>query len=132
MMYDDELIDLLYDKMAKDKELMAVLKNPSSQKGLNLRIRRELTPLSEATAANVPFIAMYLSSSTETDNIYVTRAFLNIDFYASNRSEMKKLKSHVRRVLETENLLTVSQYNQPSETKGVYRYTQKYRPLIWA
>lgn len=131
-MTDDELIDDLYSAMTKDEELMKILGMPKTSKERNLRIRRELTPLSEATSDNVPFLSLYLSSSTETENVYITRAFLNVDFYARNRAEMKKLKSHVRRIFENKSLLSESQYDIASDTKGVYRFTMKFRPLIWA
>lgn len=132
MTYDDELIDDLYKEMTKDKELMEVLKKPKTAKEKNLRIRRELTPLSEATAENVPFLSMYLSSCTETDNVYVTRAFLTVDFYAGSIAELKKLKKAVRNIFEPKGLLSESQHSVASDTKGVYRYRIIYRPLIWA
>ena len=131
-MTDDDYIDKIYSLMIADKELMGILGNPKTPKEKNLRIRRELTPLSEATAENVPLISLYITSTTETENIWLSRAFLNADIYAKNRAEMKVIKKCVKRIFESTGQLSESQHDIKSDTKGVSRYRFIYRPIIEA
>ena len=44
---------------------------------------------------------MYLSSATETDNLYVTRGFFNIDFYTKNREDCRKMKTIVMDIMNS-------------------------------
>ena len=126
------LLNVLYKKFCQNDELMELLGNPQTPEERVARIHREITPLEYATADNVNFISMYLSSATETDNLYVVRAFLNIDYYAASREELARIKSIVTEILRDMEIFCTSMYNVPSDTKGVYRYTQKFRPLIWS
>ena len=132
-MRDDlELLNVLYKKFCQNDELMELLGNPQTPEERVARIHREITPLEYATADNVNFISMYLSSATETDNLYVVRAFLNIDYYAGSREELARMKSIVTEILRGMDIFCTSMYNAPSDTKGVYRYKQMFRPLIWS
>lgn len=132
MTEDLELLNVLYAKFCKNDELMGLLGNPKTPKERVARIHREITPLEYATEKNVNFISMYLSSATETDNIYVVRAFLNMDYYAASREELARMKRIVTEILRDMDIFCVSTYNVPSDTKGVYRYKQMFRPLIWS
>ena len=96
---DLELLNVLYAKFCKNDELMGLLGNPKTPKERVARIHREITPLEYATEKNVNFISMYLSSATETDNIYVVRAFLNVDYYAASREQLARMKSIVTEIL---------------------------------
>lgn len=126
------LLNVLYKKFCQNDELMELLGNPQTPEERVARIHREITPLEYATADNVNFISMYLSSATETDNLYVVRAFLNIDYFAASREEMAQMKSIVTEILRDMDIFCTSMYNVPSDTKGVYRYKQMFRPLIWS
>ena len=132
MRNDLDLLDVLYKKFCQNDELMELLGNPQTTDEKVARIHREITPLEYATVDNVNFISMYLSSATETDNIYVVRAFLNIDYYAGSPSDMARMKSIVTEILRGMDIFCTSMYNVPSDTKGVYRYKQMFRPLIWS
>lgn len=132
MIDDMDLLNVLYSKFCKNEELMALLGNPKTPEERNARIHREIMPLDYATSENVNFISMYLSSATETDNQYVTRGFLNIDYFTSSRSDLGKIKRIVTDILQEMDIFCCSMYNAPSITKGVYRYSQKFRPLLWA
>lgn len=129
---DFGLLDEVYSMLCKNRELMALLGSPKTPSERNNKIRREITPLSFVTVENLNFMSIYLSSTTETDNIYVVRAFLNVDYYAKSREELAKIKRLVTETLREKDYFAGSMYSIPSETKGVYSYTQKFRPLIFA
>lgn len=129
---DMELSDLIYEKLIQNKEFMNLVGNPKTAKERNVRIRREICPMEYATAENVNFISMYLSSATETDNLYVTRGFFNIDFYTKNREDCRKMKTIVMDIMNSMDFHCVSMYNTQADAKGVFKYTQKYRPLLWS
>ena len=132
MLDDMELLDELYAACWKNAELASLLSNPSTPKERSERIHREITPMSYATAEKVNFISMYFGSATETDNIYVIRGFLIVDYYARSRNDIKKMKSLVSEILQDKDIFRVSAGSIPSETKGVFIYSEKYRPLVWA
>lgn len=127
-----ELLDNLYDKFLQNDKLMELLGNPQEVEEQSAKIRKEVTPLDYATEENVNFISMYLSSATETDNIYVVRAFLNIDYFAGTPYDLAEMTRIVTEILREQDIFCTSMYSMPSDTKGVYRYTQKFRPLIWS
>lgn len=129
---DMSLADKIYDKLRKNTEFMKLLGKPKTATERNMKIRREICPLDFATADNVNFICIYLSSATETANVFVTRGFLNIDFYAKNREECRKMKNIVMEIMNELDMHCVSMYQEESDTKGVFKYTQKYRPLLWS
>lgn len=126
------LLDDLYHQFCQNADLMKLLGSPQTPQARNDRIRRELTPLSYATTNNVNFISMYLSSATETENIYVVRAYLHIEYYTKSREDLAKIKRLVTEILRDNGYFAVSMFNLPSETKGIYRYVQSFRPLIFA
>ena len=129
---DMGVLDDVYRKLKKNKDLMKLLGNPKTEGEINRRIRRELTPLSYATVDNVNFVSIYFSSATETDNIYVLRGFLCVDYYAKSRADLKAMKRIITEELREEDFFVGSCYNLPSDTKGVYKYAQRYRPLMFA
>lgn len=132
-MRDDlDLLNVLYAKFCQNDELMELLGNPKTPEERVARIHREITPLEYATVDNVNFISMYLSSATETDNLYVVRAFLNIDYFAGSREDLARMKRIVTEILRGMDIFCTSMYNVPSDAKGVYRYKQMFRPLIWS
>ncbi len=132
-MYKDlELLDELYARLYENEELTALLDNPVTASERNERIRRELTPLKFATVDNVNFLSMYFSSGTETNNIYVIRGFLHVDYFTKTREDCRSIQSIVNKILEENYLLRVSFANEASYTKGVFGYSEKYRPLIFA
>ena len=132
-MYGDlELLDELYDRLYRNADLVKLLGDPKTPVERNERIRREITPVKLATADKVNFVSMYFSSATETDNVYVARGFLNVDYYAKSREDLRKIQTLVKAVFEDNYLLRVSFQNVESYTKGVFCYTEKYRPLIFA
>lgn len=126
------LLDDLYHQFCQNTDLMKLLGNPQTPQARNDRIRRELTPLSYATTNNVNFISIYLSSATETENIYVVRAYLHVEYYTKSREDLAKIKRLVTEILRDNGYFATSMYNLPSETKGIYRYIQSFRPLIFA
>ena len=132
-MYDDlGLLDKLYSELYKNEELIQLLGNPSSSSERNERIRREITPIKFATADNINFISMYFGSGTETNNIYVIRGFLHVDYFTKNREEFRKIQIIVKAVFEQNYLLRVSFSNEEAYTKGIFCYGEKYRPLVFA
>ena len=132
-MTDDlDLLDDLYKRFLADPELFTLLGSPKSPEERNERVHRELTPMSYATINRVNFISIYLSSATETDNKYVVRGFLNVEFYGKSRTDIKKMKKRVESIMDDLDMTCTSKYNVPSDTKGIHRYTLKYRPLVWA
>lgn len=132
-MYGDlEILDELYQKLWRNEELVGLLGNPKTPVERNERIRREITPVKLITVDKLNFISMYFSSATETDNIYVVRGFLDVEYYTRNREELRKIQSIVNAVFEDNYLLRVSFGNQETYTKGVFCYYERYRPLIFA
>lgn len=129
---DFELLDLLYIKLYRAQGLLELLGNPSTPEAKNERIRRELTPLDYITADKVNCLAMYFSSGTETNNLYVVRGFLNLDYFTKSREDLKKIQRIVSQVMIDNDIFRVSFHNESSDTKGIFRYTEKYRPLCWA
>ncbi|BAL84684.1 hypothetical protein SELR_pSRC400330 (plasmid) [Selenomonas ruminantium subsp. lactilytica TAM6421] len=127
-----ELFGKIYQELWKDADLAKLLGNPKTPQERSERIRMGITPLSYATADKVNFISMYLSSTTETENIYAVRAFLNVDYYGKSYSDLLQMSEIVGRVMERLGILCDSSYDVASNTKGVYIYTQKYRPIIWS
>lgn len=132
MLSDRELLNTIYKKLWENQDLSKLLGSPKNAAERNLRIHRGITPLSYATADNVNFISIYLSSATETDNIYVVRAFLNVDYYGRSHSDLMAMSEIVNDILQRMDIFCTSKYDIASDTKGVYRYTQKFRPLIWS
>lgn len=132
MLTNNELLNEIYKKMWQDEGLAALLGNPKTPQEKRSRIIRGVTPLSYATADHVNFINLYLSSATETDNLYVVRAFLNVDYYGRSHADLMKMSQIVSELLQKMDIFCTSMYDIPSDTKGVYRYTQKFRPLVWA
>jgi len=127
-----ELFSRIYKKLWEDKELAKMLGNPKSPQGRSERIRMGITPLSYATADKVNFISMYISSTTETENKHAVRAFLNIDYYGKTFSDSLRMSEIVGGIMEDLDIMCDSSYDVASDTKGVYIYTQKYRPIIWS
>ncbi len=132
MFGDLELIDVLYNKLWQNEELTALLGNPQNSTARNEKIRREVTPVKLITVDKLNFISMYFSAATETDNIYVVRGFLVVEYYTKSREDLRKIQAIVKRIFEKRKLLRVSFYNTESLTKGIYCYTEKYRPLVFA
>nr|DAM93972.1 MAG TPA: hypothetical protein [Caudoviricetes sp.] len=132
MLDDMELLDTVYAACWKNAELTALLGNPTTPKARSERIHREITPMSYATADNVNFISMYFSSATETDNIYAIRGFLTVDYYCKSHGDIKKLKRIVTQILQDMDIFCTSRASIASDVKGVFIYSEKYRPLIWA
>lgn len=127
-----ELLTRIYQEVWKDKELAKLLGNPKTSKARSEKVRMGITPLSYATAEKVNFISIYLSSCTETENVYAVRAFLNVDYYGKSWSEAMKMSEIVGDIMERMGILCESSYDVASPAKGVYVFTQKYRPIIWS
>jgi hypothetical protein len=132
MLDDMDLLDEIYAACWKNTELTALLGNPKTAAERSARIHREVTPLSYATADNVNFISMYFNSATETDNIYAIRGFLIVDYYGKSRGDIKRMKKIVTEIMQDKDIFCTSRGSIPSDAKGVYIYSEKYRPLIWA
>ena len=132
-MYGDlELLDVLYERLYKNADLVKLLGNPQTPVERNERIRREITPVKFATVDKLNFISMYFSSATETDNIYVVRGFLCVDYFAKSREELCKIQAVTKQIFEENYLLRTSFRNEDSYTKGVFWYIEHYRPLVYA
>lgn len=132
MIDEMELADEIYAKLIKNNEFLGLIGNPKTAADRNKRIRREICPVDYATVENVNFICIYLTSATETENIWVTRGFLNVDYYTKNREDCRKMKRIVMDILNDMDMHCVSMYNEESDTKGIFKYTQRYRPLLWS
>ncbi|MBR1579754.1 MAG: hypothetical protein IJ668_04575 [Selenomonadaceae bacterium] len=132
-MYGDlEILDEMYSRLYKREDLVKLLGSPQTPLERNEKIRREITPVKLVTADKLNFIGMYFSSATETDNVYVARGFLNVDYYAKSREDLRKIQSIVKDVFEENYLLRVSFRNEESYTKGIFCYVERYRPLVYA
>lgn len=132
-MYGDlELLDVMYNKLWKAEGLAELLGDPKTPRERNERIRREITPDKLVTVDKVNFLSMYFSAAIETNNIYVVRGFLHVDYYTKNREDLRKIQRIVKREFEKNYLLRTSFCNFESYTKGVVCYEEKYRPLIFA
>ena len=132
-MYGDlEILDVLYERLYRNEELIALLGSPKTAVERNEKIRREITPVKLITIDKANFISMYFSSATETDNVYVARGFLNVDYYTKSREDLRKIQELVKGVFEENYLLRVSFRNVETYAKGVHCYTEKYRPLVYA
>lgn len=125
-------VDDVYIAFLADVELMALLGNPLNATTRNEKLRREICPLDDISTQKLNFISFYFSSATETTNIYVNRGFFNVDFYATDRVAARKMTERVSEVLVNQGFFSSSEYNEASGIKGVFKYTIKYRPLIWA
>ena len=132
-MYGDlELLDVLYQQLYQNRELVGLLGNPNTPIERNEHIRREITPVKLITVDKLNFISMYFSSATETDNIYVARGFLIVEYYTHTREELRQIQSIVKSVFENNYLLRVSFGNAEAYTKGIFCYSERYRPLVFA
>lgn len=129
---DSELLDELYYKLFANADLARLLGDPQSSVERNEKIRREITPVKFATVDKLNFIAMYFSSATETDNIYVVRGFLCVDYFTRSREDFKNIQAVTKQIFEDNYLLRTSFRNEDSFAKGVFWYTERYRPLIYA
>ena len=127
-----ELLTRIYQEVWKDKELAKLLGNPKNSKARSEKVRMGITPLSYATADKVNFISMYLSSCTETENVYAVRAFLNIDYYGKSWNDSLKMSEIMGSIMERLGILCESSYDVAPISKGVYVFAQKYRPIIWS
>lgn len=143
MTSDDELLDVLFSKLCENevlRELLGITANPESADQeendlfwtqCNNKIHRQITPLDYATSDNLNFISMYYSGSTETDNDYVVRGFLQVDYYVSDRDIAVEIKKIVREVLAEYDLRRQNGYEIASSTKGIFHYRDTYRPLLF-
>lgn len=132
MLSNRELLNEIYKKLWQNEKLVKLLGNPKTPAERTERIKRGITPLTFATADKVNFINIYLSSATETDNIYVDRAFLNVTYYGKTYNDLMDMSEIVHDILQDMDIFCSSMYDVASDVKGVYIYTQKYRPMIWA
>lgn len=124
-------LDEVYKELCTSKELMKVLGNPKSAKERNEKIHRLRTPLDYAVAENLNFISIHISSATVTENRYVSRAFLHIDYYAKSRTDAVKMQNIVRVIMNDKfNIESESGYDAGSYTKGIVHFHDTYRPLI--
>lgn len=123
---------MIYRDFWKNTELTALLGNPKTPGERAEKIRRSITPLYYETANKLNFLDIYISSTTETDNIYVTRAFFTVDFYCKSITDMNRMIDLVGDILLNRNIMCENQHGIASETKGVYRYRMIFRPLIWS
>ena len=132
-MYGDiEILDVLYQQLYQQPELVTLLGNPKTPIERNEKIRREITPVKLITVDKLNFISLFFSSATETDNIYVVRGFLNVEYFTKNREDLRKIQVIVNSVFEDNFLLRVSFGNSDAYTKGVFCYYERYRPLVFA
>ena len=132
-MYGDlELLDELYRKLWQNEELVGLLGDPKTPLERNERIRREITPVKLVTVDKLNFISIYFSAATETQNVYVVRGFLDVEYYARSREDLRKIQAVVKGVFEDNYLLRVSFGNRDSYTKGIFCYYERYRPLVYA
>ena len=132
MKEDFELLDELYEEFCNNEELMTLLGSPRTPNQKNERVRRKICPLEYATADKVNFISMYFSSGTLTENPYVLRGYLCVDYFTRNQEDLKKIRAIVHKVMEEHYIFRCSFYDVASDTKGVYRYADRFRPLCWA
>ena len=132
MIDDMDLLDEIYFALKTNDRFCELVGRPKTTQLWEEKIRREICPDDEVSASKLNFISIYLSSATETDNVYVSRGFLNVDYYCKSRIECREMKRIVKSVLEDMGMFCTSMYNTASGIKGVYKYTQKYRPLVWA
>jgi len=132
-MYGDiEILDVLYQQLYQQPDLVTLLGNPKTPVERNEKIRREITPVKLITVDKLNFISLFFSSATETDNIYVVRGFLNVEYFTKNREDLRKIQVIVNSVFEDNFLLRVSFGNSDAYTKGVFCYYERYRPLVFA
>lgn len=144
MTSDDKLLDVLFSKLCKNEELrkeLGIKANPTGSKEemnkfwkkCNDKIHRQITPLDYATSDKLNFISMYYSGSTETDNDYVVRGFLQVDYYAKNRESAVKIKNLVREIFKEydEDIRYQNGYSIASPTKGIFHYRDTFRPLLF-
>lgn len=132
MTNDFDLLDEVYLNLYKQADLITLLDSPQTPEEKNERIRRELSPLDFVTIDQTNFICLYFSSATETDNIFVSRSFFHVDYFAKSRSDLKKLSAIVNRTMNQLHFLRTSFYHESSFTKGIFRYCEIFRPLIFA
>ena len=131
MTSDYGYLDMIYNQMCKNKRLMELLGNPKSAKERNEKIHRTITPLEYATTEKVNFLSIYFSSTTETDNDYVVRGFFMVDYYARNRGDMSEMLRVVREIMADNDIRYQSSHAISSDTKGIYRWRDVYRPLLF-
>ena len=132
MMTDSELVNFLYKQFCENAELMKLLGSPKTAKARQEKIRRGITPLSYVTEDKVNFISIHYSSFTETENIYVIRGFLHIEYFTRNREDLDKIRVIVKEIMLKNDLICGSSYDVASDIKGVIQYTDKFRPLCFA
>ena len=124
-MYGDlELLDVLYERLYKNADLVKLLGNPQTPVERNERIRREITPVKFATVDKLNFISMYFSSATETDNIYVVRGFLCVDYFAKSREELCKIQAVAKQIFE-ENRLSEMKIHIQKACSGTLNTTDR-------
>lgn len=129
---DMDLLDDIQRALMEDEAFAKSMGAETSSETLFKKIRTEIAPDDEVSVDDLNFISMYLSSATETTNDYVSRGFLNVDFYCTDRYAAKEVKKALEDVFSSMGMRSTSAYNEASKIKGVYKYTKKYRPLIWA
>ena len=132
MMTDNELVNSLYKQFCEDKELMKLLGSPKTAKARQEKVRRGITPLSYVTEDKVNFISLHYSSFTQTENIFVIRGFLHVEYFAKSREDLDKIRKIVKEIMLQNDLLCSSSYDVASDVKGVVQYTDKFRPLCFA
>lgn len=131
MTTDYGYLDMIYTQMCGNAKLMNLLGNPKSATERNEKIHRFITPLEYATKDKLNFLSIYFSSTTETDNDYVVRGYFTVDYYAKSRSDMNKMLEVVREIMGENDIRYQSSHQIASDTKGVYRYRDIFRPLIF-
>lgn len=131
-MLTSEVINTLYKDILKNSDLYKLLGSPKTPEERNERVRRDITPLYYETADKVNFLSIYSTSTTETDNMFFTRAFLNIDFFCKSIADRDKMVKLIGDITLDEDIICTSQHTIASDTKGVYRYRMVFRPLVWS
>lgn len=130
MTNDFKFLDELYIELCKNKKLMKLLGNPRTAQARNERIRRSQAPLDFISDKNMNFISIHFSSSTETENYYVVRGFLHVDYYAKSREDVIEMANEVREILAKQGHRRSSSYDDGAIAKGVIHYRDTFRPLL--
>ena len=121
----------MWTLFANDSQLLSLVSDPTTIDEKNNRFRREDFPVDVITIDDTDFLSFYFPDAVATRNHLINKGILNIDYYCSSRYGASLLAKRVKEIINANfDLYKVYEGQKASGIVGVYKYREKYAPLV--
>jgi hypothetical protein len=111
--------------------MLGLLGNPTTDEEKDMRVRREDQSPEVLTTDDLDFIAVFFVDAAPTKNYMVNKGYLIVDYYTSIRYNAKLLSERVAELLQGyDEIKLYSEGQAISGITGIYKYRQRYNPLV--